>query len=453
MIDACREGIRLYEKGVNAASWSEGEAARIAAKRVAYIYACSKGENALYSAADAGGQFSFFSRALTQVLTESRGQLTLSMLERGVQSEVRKLTSAQEKPLQQVKILTDLSEDDRDTFVVTRKWAISPAHVERSEWTVTLRDKITLGAGVRALRFSPDGRLLASGGHDAKVTVSHIVANGRADQHFSIKYGRIGLMHSILAVSFSADNRVLVAGGTDYRLKFYELSGVRTWDLTSNLKPHDNVISALAFSSDGQIMVSCSHDMSAIVWSTVDPAHPTKLTTLPGHQDHINAVAFSPNTRIMATGSSDMSIIIWDLADPETPVRVAALKGHPASVRALGFSPDGNTLVTGDTAGKLIVWDLSNLSLPARRGIATTAGAVSILALDFHPRSDLLATGQYDGSVILWDLADPSRPTTSKTLNMHTKRVRAINFAPNGTALATGSRDSTVILWGIEGIR
>jgi WD40 repeat protein len=66
VVDACREGIHLQEKGVSStASWSVRQVEKASGRTIAYVYACGRGERAQF----VRDSFSLFSRAIAQVLT------------------------------------------------------------------------------------------------------------------------------------------------------------------------------------------------------------------------------------------------------------------------------------------------------------------------------------------------------------------------------------------------
>ena len=112
LVDACREGITLLEKGgINAASWSNRVASRTATRRLAYVYACSPGEYARY-ADDANNTFSLFSRALTQVVRDENGPATLGAIEKAIQDQLDKLVGDYGFPVQQVRVVTESHKDD-----------------------------------------------------------------------------------------------------------------------------------------------------------------------------------------------------------------------------------------------------------------------------------------------------------------------------------------------------
>lgn len=448
MIDACREGISLKEKGVNITSWSPSQSERIRNQRVAYLYACSKGEYARYAGVEGAPQFSLFSRALIEVLSQNRGQLTFSQISTDLQRKLYEIATDYGQPSQNTMVLTGMSEQDREALVLARKWQNRSSKVKGHEWKIVLRDRTSMRAGVRAVCFSPSGAILAAATHEPRIHVLSVSPHGLISLKFSIRYAHLPVAHSPLALSFSADSKVLAVGGNDRRLKTYELRTGAPPMLSSNQSLHDASISALAFSPDGNLLVSGSHDCSAIVWNSEDPAYPTKIAVLCGHQGHINSVRFAPGTRMLATGSADTSTMIWDLSDPDHPSQIVVLKGHAAPVRAVAFNSDGTVLATGDAEGGLIIWDLSDPSLPARK--STIKCATSLLAVDSHPYLEMFASGQSDGAVNIWDVADVAQPVLSKSLSVHEGRIRGVCFSPDGKTLASGGRDGNVFLWSVE---
>ncbi|MEU4379198.1 wHTH domain-containing protein [Micromonospora echinofusca] len=105
VVDACREGIHVKEKGVyNAVAWTNRKIEAVAGRTIAYVYACSPGENARY-VGEGSGAFSLFSRAFSQVVGAPAGPRTLAEVAKATQQVLDKLTSDHEYPHQNVRVL------------------------------------------------------------------------------------------------------------------------------------------------------------------------------------------------------------------------------------------------------------------------------------------------------------------------------------------------------------
>lgn len=106
-VDACREGIHVKEKGVyNAVAWTNRKINVVAGRTIAYVYACSPGENARY-VGDGSGEFSLFSRAFSQVVAAPTGPCTLADLAKAAQQILDKLTTDHDCPRQNVRVIGD----------------------------------------------------------------------------------------------------------------------------------------------------------------------------------------------------------------------------------------------------------------------------------------------------------------------------------------------------------
>src|SRR5262245_28903309 len=99
---------------------------------------------------------------------------------------------------------------------------------------------------VRAVAFSADGKLLATGGNDQTVRVRNL-PSGSTRATFDVKGG------FVFSVALSADSTLLATGSADGTVRVFDLEGT-----TERFrKPgHKNGVYALLFTPDGKTLVS-----------------------------------------------------------------------------------------------------------------------------------------------------------------------------------------------------
>ncbi|MFM8552959.1 MAG: caspase family protein, partial [Nitrospiraceae bacterium] len=111
---------------------------------------------------------------------------------------------------------------------------------------------------VRAVDFSPDRKLAASGSVDRTIKLWE-AATGREAQTLN------GHEDSIWAVTFSPDGTQLLSGGEDQTLKLWD---VATGQERRTFHGHNGVVVAAALSSDGKTVLSGSLDGTMRLWET-----------------------------------------------------------------------------------------------------------------------------------------------------------------------------------------
>jgi WD40 repeat protein len=296
---------------------------------------------------------------------------------------------------------------------------------------------------IPALAFSADGKWLATAGSDMTVKLWSVeyaplgmgllpgMVNPLPDLHERATL--VGHRGQVRCLAFSPNSKMLATGGGDWTIRLWDLARFPEGGMNPSMRTltgHTNAVLSLAFSSDGLTLASGSEDRTIRLWDLKELPKkklPVPWETLIGHTDAVVAVAFSPDGKTLASGSSlnDQSLRLWDVARRQERAR---LKGHTRAVFAVAFSPDGQTLATGSVDQTIRLWDPTT----GRERTVLLGHTAQILTLAFSPDNRLLASGGSDRVVRLWDL-DEHREDTEQ---LEAKgKLGPIRFAPDASSL------------------
>ncbi|MBP3954850.1 hypothetical protein J8F10_06080 [Gemmata sp. G18] len=332
------------------------------------------------------------------------------------------------------------------------------------------------GHYVCAVAFSPDGKLLASGGYDYTLNVWEVATGKRLWTAPEQGY-------YVTSVAFSPDGKTLASTA--------QVKSAQLWEATTgkkllSLDGHTDVIQSLCFAPDGKTVATASHDRSVRLW---DPTTGKERYQFKQHQQKVYCVAFAPDGKTIASADSadiagvgqteekdgNCTILLWDPAVGK--VRHQMPKAHLGWVYDLAFSPDGQTLASASPY-RGCLWDVAGGKLidrfadrtnkvafaPDGKSIAWCKDGVRLynaatgqerrpfrvynpwlMCLTFSPDGQHIAAGGADGLVYLWKAASGEEAVKRPGHRFH---IHAATISPDGQLIATGSDDATVRVWG-----
>ncbi len=313
----------------------------------------------------------------------------------------------------------------------------SPAMTSTAPAKATLELSFQGSGTTYSIRFSPDGKTLASVNADKTVSLWDVQT-----QDESAKLS--GHRFTDVSIAFSPDGNFLASAGGDYTTRKGEILiwDIRTKSVRKTLATQDVYFSFVCFSLDGKTLATTGPRTSITLW---DVETWTQKGTLQPHNNRVHCLEFSPDGKLLAAGLSGYNretqqaeVKLWNMESGE---EIGTLE-HRWAIHTLCFSPDGKTLAVADD-GQVILWDVQSQ-------VATTTFEDAWSWATISPDGSLIAMRRRK-MLTLHDIQS-GKEIVRQEVETHAGQAF---FSPDGKWLAWGSvaKDKPIRLWDLTDVK
>lgn len=209
----------------------------------------------------------------------------------------------------------------------------------------------------------------------------------------------IGHEGPVYSLGFSPDDRLLVSGGADGCVKLWSTSAKAP---LLSVDAHRGAVTSTAWFNHGGYFASAGSDGVARMFAIDRVADgPLREFGIRSNAGAIRAVEVHPNSTMVLTSGADRLLRVWDIRAARC---CRILSGQSSSAYSVAVSHAGRLVASGASDGSLGLWDLPTGKLLAN----VQAHRNSISSLDFSHGSLTVASGGIDGVVHLWDVTEAS---------------------------------------------
>ncbi|EPE26150.1 WD40 repeat-like protein [Glarea lozoyensis ATCC 20868] len=285
--------------------------------------------------------------------------------------------------------------------------------------------------GVAQVRFSPDGRWIASCSADGTIKIW----DSATGKHVRTLEGHLA---GVSTIAWSPDSNTIASGSDDKTIRLWRRATGKPYP--APLLGHHNYVYSVAFSPKGNMLASGSYDEAVFLW---DLRSRHQMRSLPAHSDPVGGVDFIKDGTLVCSCSTDGLVRVWDTATGQC-LRTLVHEDN-APVTQVRFSPNGRYILafTLDSCIRLWDYDLGHCKKTYQGHVNkkySLGGAFGVSGTD-----GFIVSGSEDGDIVFWDAQNKN---VVQRVSGHEGVVLWVDTCPGATGMiASGGLDGTVRIW------
>lgn len=198
---------------------------------------------------------------------------------------------------------------------------------------------------VNAVCFSPDGKILATGGGEPSRSGDirlFDTATGKSIAGWKERHHDV-----VLSLDFSPDGKLLASGGAD---KIARVTEVASGTQKNLFESHTHYVMGVAFRADGRVLATAGADGVVNIWNMLMGERKKKIE---GWTKEVTSLQFIGATNQIVTSAGDNLVRI--VSDEGAEVR--SIAKLPDFMQAAASTPNASTIIGGGEDSLLRVWD------------------------------------------------------------------------------------------------
>jgi WD40 repeat protein len=206
---------------------------------------------------------------------------------------------------------------------------------------------------VNAVRFSPDGKQLATGGGEPTRggdINTWQVADGKLMQSFTNVHS-----DAVFGLDYSADGKYLASSAAD---KFVKVLDLDSGKVVKTFEGHTHHVLGVSWKRDGRTLASAGADNVIKVWDFVTGE---RKKTIEGFGKEVTSISFIGITdQTLASSGDDQIRTVSDNGE-----KIRSFEGGTNFINSASITPDGKIVIAGGHDSILRVWNGTNAEVMA----------------------------------------------------------------------------------------